>query len=265
MQAWVGLAVILISTVPLCGAYVVAARGPVAGARPPLLASGLFQAWAGRCSVRPAAATPRWPRGGARSTTAVGVMSADSHRRIDISVAVRAPWSLDAEHPAAKHEKVAEIFRFLSANPVAVGGERMDYEPLEIMAKRTQRAFADSPAFDLLPEHLPGGRSDAERLKMLETTGSSAGDEAAGGDAPPPTPTHPAPYPPYPPLTMPPQPCAACCSWPAAGWTSVTIALRRCHGLMGRSSAALPLLVRRQEKTRLYCTVLCISAKANIR
>jgi len=60
-----------------------------------------------------------------------------------------------------------------------IGGEPMDYEPLAVMAKRTSRAFALSPAFALVPEDLPGGLSDAERLKLLETTGRSAGDAAA--------------------------------------------------------------------------------------
>ena len=55
----------------------------------------------------------------------------------------------------------------------------MDYEPQFVMAKRTSRKFASSPAFELRPEHLPGGKSDAERLKLLETTGLSTGDDAA--------------------------------------------------------------------------------------
>ena len=74
---------------------------------------------------------------------------------------------------------VAAIFAHLKENPMRIGGEPMDYEPLAVMAKRTSRAFALSPAFALVPEDLPGGLSDAERLKLLETTGRSAGDAAA--------------------------------------------------------------------------------------
>ena len=54
-----------------------------------------------------------------------------------------------------------------------------DYEPMHVMAKRTQRPFASTPAFNLRPEDLPGGKTDAERLKVLEQTGQSAGDSAA--------------------------------------------------------------------------------------
>lgn len=97
----------------------------------------------------------------------------------DVSNAVKTPWRLDTDHPAAQHHQIRDIFQFLEEHPLAVGGERMEYEPLQILSKRTSRKFADSPAFNLLPEHLPGGKSDAERLRMLESTGITAGDEAA--------------------------------------------------------------------------------------
>ena len=78
------------------------------------------------------------------------------------------------------HFLLAGIFKYLQENPLTVGGEPMNYEPLQVMAKRTQRRFVSSPAFELRPEDLPGGKSDEERLKLLETTGQSAGDlEAA--------------------------------------------------------------------------------------
>jgi hypothetical protein len=97
----------------------------------------------------------------------------------DVSGAVLAPWRLDADHPAAQHQKVKDIFQYLEQHPVIVGGEPMEYEPLHVLSKRTKRRFAESPAFHLLPEHLPGGKSDADRLKMLESTGFTQGDEAA--------------------------------------------------------------------------------------
>jgi hypothetical protein len=113
---------------------------------------------------------------------------------------------------------MAAIFEYLQQHPMRVGGEPMDYEPLQVrlhththththtnthnrqthththththdarahsfslceplqvMAKRTSRAFGQSPAFGLVPEDLPGGWSDAQRLKMLETSGSCYG------------------------------------------------------------------------------------------
>jgi hypothetical protein len=49
------------------------------------------------------------------------------------------------------------------------------YAPAQVMAKRTSRAFGQSPALGLVPEDLPGGLSEAQRLKMLETTGRCDG------------------------------------------------------------------------------------------
>mmetsp|Transcript_56019 Transcript_56019/g.137377 ORF Transcript_56019/g.137377 Transcript_56019/m.137377 type:complete len:291 (+) Transcript_56019:42-914(+) len=78
----------------------------------------------------------------------------------------RSPWKLPAEHGAASSEKMRTVFRWLEEHPIDVRGITMDYETPDVMLRRTQRAFVNTPAFELTPEDIPskGGPEHYPRI-----------------------------------------------------------------------------------------------------